>query len=289
MSYLNQFVICEDDQFECSGVFKIDTDLNVNQVQHSIEKYSDDCDKNDGNCVLKLFPKINNHVLDDEIEETNSTIAHLILASTVLSFKRFDKLSAEPVVAGFLNLLRDFVRVTSSTTNPEIGKRRKIEFKIKLGFLTCIQRNEVKCITKKESQNIFKMYRNGREKDVRSGLIIKKSCGDELVNFYQRMKYKIELPIYRSMKDAFRSNGVALFHFKLLPDEKIALSICYRKTFILKDDETIHMMEPDKFGKQNYQIKTIDYDYENQQITRPQESGKLSIQRYPLSDLPQNK
>ena len=55
MSYLNQFVICEDDQFECSGVFKIDTDLNVHQVQQSIEKYFDDCDKNDGNCVLKVL------------------------------------------------------------------------------------------------------------------------------------------------------------------------------------------------------------------------------------------
>ena len=49
------------------------------------------------------------------------------------------------------------------------------------------------------------------------------------------------------------------------------------------------MMEPDKFGKQNYQIKKIDYDSENQQIRRRQESGKLSIQRYPLTDLPQNK
>ena len=91
------------------------------------------------------------------------------------------------------------------------------------------------------------------------------------------------------MKDAFRSNGVAVFHFKLVSDEKFALSICYRKTFVLKDDETIHMMEPDKFGKQNYQIKTIDYDSENQQIRRRPESGKSSIQRCPLTDLPQNK
>ena len=167
-----------------------------------------------------------------------------------------------------------------------------MEFKIRIRFLTCIQRYEVKWITKKESQNMFKLYRNGREKDVRSGLFVKKSCGDELTSFYQRMKYKIELPIYRSIKDAFRINGVALFHFKLLSgneDENNALSICYRKTFILKDDETIHMMEPDKFGKQNYQIKKIDYDSENQQIRRRQESGKLSIQRYPLTDLPQNK
>lgn len=65
MSYINQFVICEDDQFECSGVFKIDTDLNVNQVQHSIEKYFDDCDKINGNCVLKSFLKINKHVLNE--------------------------------------------------------------------------------------------------------------------------------------------------------------------------------------------------------------------------------
>ena len=52
MSYLNQFVICEDDQFECSGVFKINDDSNVNQVQHSLENYFDNCNKDDGNLIL---------------------------------------------------------------------------------------------------------------------------------------------------------------------------------------------------------------------------------------------
>ena len=241
-----------------------------------------------------MFPKINIYFLGDQIEETNSTVIHLILASSILSFNSlgFDQLSAEPLVAGFLNLLRDFVRVTSSTTDQELGKRRKLEFKIRIRFLTCIQRYEVKWITKKESQNMYKLYRNGREKDVRSGLFVKKSCGDELTNFYQRMKYKIELPIYRSIKDAFRINGVALFHFKLLSgneDEKIALSICYRKTFILKDDETIHMVEPDKFSKQNHQIKCLEYDSENHQRQLHQEIVKSTIKRYPLKHLPQNK
>ena len=240
-----------------------------------------------------MFPKIN-IFLGDQIEETNSTVIHLILASSILSFNnlRFDQLSAEPLVAGFLNLLRDFARVTSSTTNEGLGKRRKMEFKIRIRFLTCIQRYEVKWITKKESQNMYKLYRNGREKDVRSGLFVKKSCGDELTNFYQRMKYKIELPIYCSIKDAFRINGVALFNFKLLSgneDEKIALSICYRKTFILKDDETIHMVEPDKFSKQNHQIKCLEYDSENQKRQLHQETVKSTIQRYPLKHLPQNK
>ena len=155
-----------------------------------------------------------------------------------------------------------------------------------------VQRYEVKWITKKESQNMFKLYRNGREKDVRSGLFVKKSCGDELTNFYQRMKYKIELPIYCSIKDAFRINGVALFHFKLLSgneDEKIALSICYRKTFILKDDETIHMVEPDKFSKQNHQMKCLEYDSEHQQRQLHQETVKSTIKRCPLKHLPQNK
>ena len=49
MSYLNQFIICEDDQFECSGVFKINADSNVNQVEHSLENYFE---KDDGNLIL---------------------------------------------------------------------------------------------------------------------------------------------------------------------------------------------------------------------------------------------
>ena len=55
MSYLNQFVICEDDQFECSGVFKINDSIgsDVDQVQHSIEKYFDGCTTGNGdNCKI---------------------------------------------------------------------------------------------------------------------------------------------------------------------------------------------------------------------------------------------
>ena len=34
MSYLNKFVICEDDQFECPGIFKVDSGSSIEELKH---------------------------------------------------------------------------------------------------------------------------------------------------------------------------------------------------------------------------------------------------------------
>ena len=174
--------------------------------------------------------------------------------------------------------LLNFAEIKSSTTDPTLSKRRKVEFKLKIGFVTGLKRERMKFITKEKSLQMQRLYRTGREKDRRTGWRIKKSSGDELVNFFDRMKHKIELPIYRGLKDAFTNSGVALFQFKMLSDnddEKFSFSMCYRKTSIVYKGRIMNMIEPDKFEKRKYSFSCP-------------EVGKPDPRRQPLLQLSKN-
>ena len=46
MSYLNQFVINEDDQFECLGIFEVDNESTVKTIQHSTKYHFEEREGN---------------------------------------------------------------------------------------------------------------------------------------------------------------------------------------------------------------------------------------------------
>ena len=106
MSYLNFFTICEDDQFECSGVFEVDSESIDNATFY---------------CNIRLEQTTTNHSEaneDDRIQEPDSRIIHWILASAKLSLSTlaFDYLASNHLVTGYLNHLSGSVGMTSSLT-----------------------------------------------------------------------------------------------------------------------------------------------------------------------------
>ena len=257
MFYLNQFVICEDDQFECRGVFKVDSESNSEELKHIT---ANDFEEKESYRNLSCN-STSRDFEDDRIQEPESRIFHLILASSKLSLSTlaFDYLASDSLVSGYLNHLAGSVGMRSSLIAIPKCKRQKLESQDKIGFLTCLKHERMKCISKDECRQMYKIYRKGGEVDSRTGWTVNQSLGDDLVIFYERMKSELELP--QSEKHAFCKTGVALYHLKMLSendDEKFAFSLCYRKTFTLIDEHIFNMIEFDKFDKRNYRLEWRD-------------------------------
>ena len=261
MSYLNQFVISEDDQFECPGVFKIDSGSSIEVLKHLT---ANDYEENESYRNLSCN-STSRDFEDDRIQEPvlepESRIIHLILASSKLSLSTlaFDYLASDSLVSGYLNHLAGSIGMRSSLIAIPKCKRRKLESQDKIGFLTCLKRKRMQCISRDECRQMYKIYRKGGEVDCRTGWTVYQSTGDDLLNFYERMNSVIELP--QAEKHAFCKTGVALYHLKLLSEideEKFAFSICYRKTFTVLDGNIFNMIEFDKFDKRNYRLEWRD-------------------------------
>ena len=193
---------------------------------------------------------------------------------------RFGQSNFSDLASKTSNILLDFVRITPTCPGLyNFLKRQKIEEKIKIGFVTGLKRDTVKSITKSRCIEMQRLYRTGREKDPETGWAIRKCFGDELAIFYDRMKYKVQFPVYRGLKDAFTETGIASFQLKMLSDsddENFELSICHRKTYIIYNttnrSQIFHMADCDKLETGNY-CRKISY--------------KVRIGK-PLAELPQN-
>ena len=204
-------------------------------------------------------------ILDDHEKEPDSRFIHLILASSSLTFGQSNFIDLASKTS---NILLDFARIT--TPSPDLPgspipyKRQKNEEKIKIGFVTGLKRETIKSITKARCIEMQRLYRTGREKDPETGWVIKKCFGDELAIFYDRMKNKVQFPVFQGLKDAFTESGIASFQLKMLSDsddEKFELSICHRKTSIIYNttnrSQIFHMKESDKRVSRNYCPKIV--------------------------------
>ena len=257
MSYLNQFVISEDDQFECPGVFKVDSGSSMEELKHvTANDY-------EGKEIYRNLScnSTSRGFEDDRVQEPESRIIHLILASSKLSLSTlaFDYLASDSLVSDYLNHLSGSVGIRYSLIAIPKCKRQKLESQDKISFLTCLKHERMRSISKDECRQMYEIYRKGGEVDCRTGWTVNQSLGDDLVNFYERTKSEIELP--HSEEHAFCKTGVALYHLKLLSEideEKFAFSICYRKTFTVLDGNIFNMIEFDKFDKRNDRLEWRD-------------------------------